>query len=416
MEEHSQNIKVIFLRLFIPFGLAYFLSILLGSANAIMSPILISEFKLSSSELGFMSSVYLMTFGLIQFPLGVWLDRYGARRTLAPLMLAAVAASIVLGVSQNIWHLIISRALMGIGAGGCLMSAFKAYADWFRAEKLPLVYSIESFAGGLGGMAASKPMSMLFAAADWRFCFFAFAAAELFCAGLVLFLTPKEKNSGIRVSDLSFCKMLLEMVKFFGDKRFWFVAPCVTASEGVLFSCLYLWVSPWLRDVAGMNDAETGVYMLYAFTGAAAGYFLNGVAADWSNKIKWLSWFNIYFYSGLIMTIMLGLIALINARPAAMLWGFVFFLSTMTMISFPIVRKLFKAEEIGRAMSLLNFLIFAVSFVFQWLIGVALDLYPSSGGHFAPAGYRLSMTIMTVINAAAVVQLYLGMKKYKDKL
>ena len=307
----------LFFRLFIPFGLAYFLSILLGSANAIMSPILIAEFKLSSSELGFMTSVYLMTFGLIQFPLGVWLDRWGARRTLAPLMLSAVAASVVFGMSQNVWHLVVSRALMGIGAGGCLMSAFKAYADWFRAEKLPIIYSVESAAGGLGGMMASKPLSMLFSLADWRLCFFSFAAAELFCAALVFFVTPKEKSSSLRESGPSFCKMLLEMLRFFGDKRFWFVAPCVTASEAVLFSCLYLWVSPWLRDVAGMNDAQTGVYMLYAFTGAAAGYFLNGVAADWSNRVKWLSWEKIYFCSGLIMTVLLGVIAFVSVACAA---------------------------------------------------------------------------------------------------
>jgi predicted MFS family arabinose efflux permease len=265
-------------------------------------------------------------------------------------------------------------------------------------------------------MMASKPLSMLFSVADWRLCFFSFAAAELLCAALVFFVTPKEKSSGLRESGPSFGKMLLEMLRFFGDKRFWFVAPCVTASEAVLFSCLYLWVSPWLRDVAGMNDAQTGVYMLYAFTGAAAGYFLNGVAAEWSNRVKWLSWEKIYFCSGLIMTVLLGVIAFVNARPAAALWGFVFFLSTMTMISFPIVRKLFKAEEIGRAMSLLNFLIFAVSFVFQWFIGVILDFYPSSGGHFSPDGYRLSMIIMTVINAAAVIQLFFGLKKYRDKL
>ena len=53
----------LFMRLFIPFGVGYFLSVFLGSANATMAPILITEFALSPADLGFMSSVYLIFFG-----------------------------------------------------------------------------------------------------------------------------------------------------------------------------------------------------------------------------------------------------------------------------------------------------------------------------------------------------------------
>lgn len=403
----------LFMRLFVPFGLGYFLSVLLGSANAIMSPILIREFGLSSSELGFMTSIYLISFGLAQFPLGVFLDRCGARRTLAPLLLVAAAACVVFGMSQNVVHLVVSRVMMGVGMSGCLMSAFKAYAEWLPADELPLAYSIESLTGGLGGMAASRPLSVLFDLADWRFCFIAFAVLTALTSLLIWFAAPEKKGSGRRTTGPSFFSLLRGMLGFLGDRRFWLVAPCVTAAQSVMFAYLYLWVSPWLRDAAGMNEAETGIYMLYACGGAAVGYFFNGVAADWSSRVKWLSWERIYFSSGLVLTLLLFVIAAVNGRSAASLWGFVFFFSTMVMISFPIMRRLYDAEEVGRVLSLLNFLIFAVSFVFQWFIGLTLDLYPSAGGHFAPAGYRASLLAIAAVNAAAVVQLYFGMKKLR---
>ena len=76
------------------------MSVLLGSANAIMSPILTDTFSLTPADLGFMTSVYLIFFGMTQFPLGVFLDRYGARKTLAPFLLLAAVGVLIFSLAQ----------------------------------------------------------------------------------------------------------------------------------------------------------------------------------------------------------------------------------------------------------------------------------------------------------------------------
>ena len=400
----------LFLRLFIPFGLGYFISVLLGSANAIMSPILISTFSLSPADLGFMTSVYLISFGLAQFPLGVLLDRYGARKTLASFMLFAVGGAFIFAFSQNVGDLILSRALTGIGLSGCLMAAFKAYSEWLPAERLPLVYSIECLTGGIGGMVATKPVGFAIGILSWRNVFILLAFFTLFTALSIWFVTPKDARRG-SVGKPTFAEQLRQMVAFFGDARFWFVAPVVTAAQSVMFAYLYLWVGPWMRDVAGMGEAEAGTYMMYAFTGAAAGYFLNGILADLFKKRGILSWERMYLYSGALLTLVLGFIAVENGRNSAILWGIVMFLSTMTMISFPLMRKLYESHEVGRALSLLNFTIFLFSFIFQWFIGVVLDFYPVADGLFSPEGYRTSLAVIVILNLAAVIHLYFELKK-----
>ena len=400
----------LFLRLFIPFGLGYFISVLLGSGNAIMSPILVETFSLSPSDLGFMTSIYLISFGLAQFPLGVWLDRYGARKTLAPFMLFAVAGAVVFALSQNIGHLIFSRALTGIGLSGCLMAAFKAYSEWLPPERLPLVYSLECLTGGIGGMVATKPVGFAISIFSWRYVFIFLALFTLLTSLSIWFVTPRDGNKGSEAKP-TFAEQLRQMVAFFGDARFWFVAPVVTAAQGVMFAYLYLWVGPWMRDVAGMGDHEAGTYMMYAFTGAAAGYFLNGILADLFKKRGILSWERMYLYSGTLLTMVLGFIALENGRNSAALWGIVMFLSTMTMISFPLMRKLYESYEVGRALSLLNFTIFLFSFIFQWFIGVVLDFYPVVDGRFSPDGYRASLAVIVFLNLASVIHLYFGLKK-----
>ena len=400
----------LFFRLFIPFGLGYFISVLLGSANTIMSPILVETFSLSPANLGFMTSIYLISFGMAQFPLGVLLDRYGARRTLAPFMLFAVAGAVVFALSQNVGHLIISRALTGIGLSGCLMAAFKAYSEWLPAERLPLVYSLECLTGGIGGVVATKPIGFAISLISWRVVFIILGALTLLTSLSIWFLTPKDGDTQSN-KKISLSKQFAQMLSFLMDSRFWFIAPLVITGQSVMFAYLYLWVGPWLRDVALMGDAETGTYMMYAFIGAAAGYFLNGILADLFKRKGWLSWEKMYFYSGILLTAVLGFITFENGRYSAPLWGIVMFLSTMTMISFPLMRKLYASNEVGRVLSLLNFTIFFMSFVFQWFIGIVLDFYPVIDGRFSAKGYQLSLAVIVVLNVAAVIHLYFGLRK-----
>ena len=87
------------------------------------------------------------------------------------------------------------------------------------------------------------------------------------------------------------------------------------------------------------------------------------------------------------------------------------FFSTMTMISFPIIGRLFEEEETGRIFSLLNFVIFMASFFVQWIFGVILDQYPTAGGHYYPEGYRLGMIFILLMNIAAVIHLYFSITK-----
>ena len=59
--------------------------------NGILAPILSLEFSLGPAELGLVGSVFFITFGLTQLPLGVALDRWGPRRVVATLLVIGIA-------------------------------------------------------------------------------------------------------------------------------------------------------------------------------------------------------------------------------------------------------------------------------------------------------------------------------------
>lgn len=394
-----------FFRLFIPFGLGYFLSVLLGSANAIMSPVLVETFTLSPADLGLMTSIYLISFGIAQFPLGVLLDRYGARRTLAFSLLFAVLGTVVFARSNNLFHLVISRSLQGVGLSCALMAAFKAYSEYLLPENIPLVYSMQCLFGGIGGMVATRPISLILKVINWRELFIILAFLVFIVIICVWFLPPYRQNYK-KNNKVSFVFQLQTMFEFIRDPRFWKIAPIAITGDSVMFAYLYLWIGPWMKDVALLDSNLTSKYMLFAFTGAAFGYFTNGALLNCFQRKNLISGEKLYFVTGVLLSTFLLLIALMDPKISLYLWPIVMFLSTMTMISFSLLNRYFAILEVGRVMSLLNFMIFFTSFLMQWFIGLILNKYPVIDGHFSSVGYKESLIIIVMLNIIADIYVY----------
>mgnify|MGYP005721060597 FL=1 len=157
-----------FMFIFLPFACGYFLSYLYRSTNAVLAPYLSNDLNLNAEQLGLITSAYFLTFGLFQLPLGVLLDKFGARRVQSILFLVAATGAILFSFGNNVWSLVIARGLIGLGVSGALMGAFKAFAVWFPKERLPLLIGLFMSAGGLGAIVASTPLEMAMQITDWR--------------------------------------------------------------------------------------------------------------------------------------------------------------------------------------------------------------------------------------------------------
>ena len=150
----SQKIFTIIL----PFCGGYFLSYLFRSTNAVISPHLTNEFNFNAQELGMLTSAYLFTFAIFQIPLGILLDKYGARKVQIILMIFAGLGSLMFCFSNNLLQLTLSRALIGFGVAGCLMATFKIITIWFDKNSWPILYGLCLSSGGLGAIVATKPL------------------------------------------------------------------------------------------------------------------------------------------------------------------------------------------------------------------------------------------------------------------
>ena len=123
------------IRVFLCFAFAYLLSYAFRAVNAVIAPELMADLNISHSELGLLSSAYFVGFAVMQIPLGIALDRYGARRTESFLLLFALCGASIFAYADSLWGLTLGRLLIGIGVSACLMASFTAYRRWFSVEQ-----------------------------------------------------------------------------------------------------------------------------------------------------------------------------------------------------------------------------------------------------------------------------------------
>src|SRR5215813_5999332 len=129
-ERSTQNWRLIAF-VFLPFVAGYYLSYLFRTINALISGYLTSDLSLDAADLGLLTSIYFLTFGAAQIPIGMLLDRYGPRRVQSVLLLVAAAGAALFGASQGFLPLVAARAMIGLGVAAALTGGLKAIVLWF---------------------------------------------------------------------------------------------------------------------------------------------------------------------------------------------------------------------------------------------------------------------------------------------
>ena len=389
------------LRVFLPFAAGYFLSFFFRNVNAIISRELAHDFALSPADLGFLTSMYLLAFAAFQLPLGVLLDRYGPRRTVAALLWVAAAGALVFALSRDLAMLSIGRALIGLGVSAGLMGAIKAFSLWFPLGRLATLNGLYLAVGGLGALAATAPAEALVAVLGWRGMFGVCAALAVAAALLVFFVVPEKPLPG---HGETLAAQAAGFRRIFALGAFWRIVLPYVFAQGTYLSLQGLWLGPWLYDVAGADRAAVANYLFAAALGYIAGSIFFGLSADRLAQLG-LSRLTVY-KAGLVTS--LAMFALITSgvhQGLGAILPLYAFSGIAAALSYALVTPLFPPEMTGRASTACNVLMFAFSFVAQWGIGAVLRLFPSVDGRYAAAGYAAAFGALIALQVAALVWL-----------
>jgi len=386
---------------FCPFAAGYFLSFFFRNVNAVISRDLAREFSLAPSDLGFLTSLYLLAFAAFQLPLGVLLDRFGPRRVLACLYSVAGAGALVFGLAQDYAMLSLGRALIGLGVSGGLMGAIKAFSLWFPLSRLATLNGLYLAIGGLGGLSATAPVEAMLGPFGWRALFYALAAASVGAASLIFFVVPEKPLPGV---GRPLGAQIADFGRVFSSLPFWRIALPLVICHAAYQALQGLWLAPWLYDVAGLARAEVANYLLFAALAYAVGSVFFGVTSDRlaAAGVSRMTVFKLGLSLSLVMFLLLAAGVTRHLGAILVVYGFT---AISAALAYALLTPLFAPEMTGRVNTASNVLMFSFSFLFQWGIGAVLRLYPVIENRYSPEGYSMALFILAAAQVAVLAWL-----------
>ena len=382
----SPSLAFLAVRVFLPFGLGYFLSQLYRTVNAVLGPMLRDELGISASSLGLLTGAFFLAFALVQMPLGMALDRYGPRRTQAVLLTVTAIGAVLFSLGGDTLSLALARAVIGVGVSGCLLASFKAFALWFEKGRLPLVNGLVMACGSLGVMTASTPVQALATALGWREVFHILAAISIVVA-IVIFLVVPEKH--VEGEPRTLADQIAGLKAIFGSPVFWSIAPLLATAQSAWLSIQALWLGPWLRDMAGLDAGAAAHALLLGGLGGATGYILLGGLTERLGRLG-VPVGAVAGSAVLVFIAVQGSLALgIDLPPWALTFAFAFFGGGATLFYAGLTQR-FPVALAGRVNTSLALFVFSLAFALQVVTGLVLDLFPDSSGGYTAAGYRVA--------------------------
>jgi MFS family permease len=398
------------LKVFVCFAAAYLLSYAFRAVNAVIAPDLMHDAGLSNADLGLLSSAYFVGFASLQLPLGIWLDKYGPRRTEATLLLFAVAGSAIFALSSSLLWLWIARALIGVGVSGCLMASFKAYRLWFPAERQSQLTSWMLVAGTTGVLTTTVPVAAVMPLLGWRGIFWIMALLILLAAAAIYFFLKDVEHDLQRPAPANAAQSPGGYGLIFGNPYFRRIALLGLINHGTFLALQTLWAGPWMATVLGMDQKQVAEILFIFNLTLMFGY----VALGWWGPryvahIDGSGW-------PVITTVAVGLgcgllaqlgILTMTAPWAWILWLVLGLCVTVTTLLQSHLGLSFPVSLSGRANSAYNLAVFGGAFLAQWGIGVLIDQFKQHGAS-ATGAMQGAFAVCLALQAGSLVAFVLN--------
>ena len=388
---------MLWIRLFLPFAGAYFLSYLYRTANAVIGPVLSDELSLGAADLGLLTSAYFLAFGAAQLPLGVLLDRFGPRRVEAALLLIAAAGAAIFACGHGIGMLAFGRGMIGLGVSACLMAAFKSFSQWFPLERQASLTGWIMTSGTLGALAASAPLNAALNVATWRDIFFVLSGLTVAVSAWLYFSVP-DKPGSQHPEPLSV--QLAGVRQVLVSRHFWRFAPLGFAQIGGFMAVQSLWSSAWLMHVNGHTRSLAADHLAAMSMAMVVAYILIGLLATGLARRGIAP---IYLLcGGMVMSLLVLLLIITQATDRHyVLWMAFGVFSCFGTLAYSQMSAGFPVALSGRANSTFNLMVFLGAFGLQWGMGVLIDMLQASG-HSTEIAHRNAFVVLFVLQAVAV--------------
>jgi MFS family permease len=368
--------------------LFYLLSTLALAMVAVVSTELQEDFQLTASQIGLLTSGFMLAYGLVGIPAGMMAARWGGR-ALALSCFLFVAGSLVFGLSSSYAGFVVGRVLQGLAGGMVLPVSSPVMSLHLAPEARTRGWGLFASGKGLGALVALVVLPGIAVAGGFRAVFLVTAGIALVIGAVTLAQRPVRALPAEAATGTSTRGILRTLGAVTLNRRVLllglFNAASIAVGTGVM-----VWTPDFLTQEYG-SSADIAAYLT---AGLAVAQLVGAPVGAWVAG----RWGRMPVIVGAMaaMTVATVLVPVVPGRVLVfvmvVLVGF-FSLAYFSPRFAVIPDVVDEPEHVGPASGLINLLGFGISMLAPWLFGLVLD---------RGRGYVAGYLVLAVFGAAGV--------------
>jgi sugar phosphate permease len=300
---------------------------------AIANPLIRQDMGLSVTQMGFLLSAFPLTYALAQLPLGLIIDRLGARLLIGAGLVVWSLSQCLAGFAGNAAQMWGLRFLLGVGEAPTLPSSTKVVRRWYSPRERGTPVGIFTGANHLGQAIAAPFLTLIMVGLGWRWMFVLMGLAGFVSAAawFVLYRDPADARlppsdhaflvEGERVRDVRQMTFALWR-RLFAFRTSWGMFLGVTASS-YMGSVYATWLPGYMEMQHHLSITRTGLIITIPYVCSVVGSLFAGWCCDYLIRrgASPLDGGRIPFIAGLVgMAAFTALTAMSSSLVAATVW------------------------------------------------------------------------------------------------
>jgi MFS family permease len=373
------------------------------------------RFQASPAALSGFVVLQLLVYAVLQVPVGMLLDRFGARRLIVAGALIMAAGQLGLALATTLPLAVTARVLVGAGDALTFISVLSVVTAWFPPRRVPLMTQLTGLIGQSGQVLSALPFAALLHGRGWSTAFVAAAALGVAVA-LAVLAVVRNRPAGAPAPPPapSPRQVLAGLVASWREPgtRLGLWTHTGTQFSGTVFALL--WGVPYLVAGQGLSaTAASALLTLFVLVGVATGPVFGVFTARHPLRRSWL-------VLGVIVLTVLTWTAVLLVPPPAPPWLLVVLILVLalggpgSMIGFDYARTFNPGHLQGTAVGIVNVGGFLAALLVAWGVGVVLGLVGPGG--YSPEAFRAAWTVQYAVWAFALVAVLVARRRARRKM
>lgn len=264
-------------------ALVYVFSFIDRTVVAVLIEPIKHEFGVSDTQVGLLTGLaFAVLYAGLAVPVGMLADRGNRRNIVAACCAAWSAATMVCGMAQSFWVLVLARMSVAVGEAGGMAPSIALVSDMYPKERRSLAISLFMMGPHLGGLVGLGLGAWIAQHYGWRATFLWFGAPGLVLA-LLVWLVVREPRRGAFEAAPSLAaagngkSQVLALLKI-PAFRYVCLACGIAGVSGYGYG---VWTPSFLVRTHGMSIAHAGlIFGVVGGAGSVAGALFSGLLCD----------------------------------------------------------------------------------------------------------------------------------------